>query len=186
MSAAFLMMSDHLVAFCRWVTECVPNRTVALNAFPSALLEQVEKVEDPPASGTSADRAEKAKALRWDAVNRLCNFPMLQRWVGVSYKPETEFHSHYGEMLLAQAYDMVVYVDRTNALNVDLTESTTQVLSRQQNRRLMKELVRIMRKPIPNIEAKPLESNILEWHFVLHGTDGPYKGGKYVLSRHGG
>lgn len=55
-----------------------------------------------------------------------------------------------------------------------------QINSRQQNRRLMKELRRIMKKPIPNIQTCPLESNILEWHFVLHGTNGPYEGGTSV------
>ena len=85
-------------------------------------------------------------------------------------------------MVMAQAYDMVVFVDRTTALSVDLSESKAEENSRQQNRRLMKEYMRIARKPIPNVEARPLETNILEWHFVLHGTDGPYAGGKYVIN----
>eukprot|EP00750_Incisomonas_marina_P003276 INCI13042.3.p1 GENE.INCI13042.3~~INCI13042.3.p1 ORF type:complete len:1029 (-),score=161.50 INCI13042.3:433-3519(-) len=166
-----------------WVTECVPNRTVAICAVPSTLLRNVEA---PPATQSETDgeggaqaKAEATRSGTEAVVHKLCNFPMLQRWVGVSYKPDTEFHSHYGEMVMAQAYDMVVFVDRTTALSVDLSESKAEENSRQQNRRLMKEYMRIARKPIPNVEARPLETNILEWHFVLHGTDGPYAGGKY-------
>jgi len=33
--------------------------------------------------------------------------PRLQRWVGVSYKPDTERQSHYGEMVLRKCYDQV-------------------------------------------------------------------------------
>ncbi len=40
--------------------------------------------------------------------------------------------------------------------------------------------MRIVKKPIPDVDARPLESNILEWHFVLHGTHGAYEGGKCV------
>ena len=37
-----------------------------------------------------------------------------------------------------------------------------------------------MQDPIPNIEAQPDPSNILEWHFVIHGEpDTPYAGGTY-------
>eukprot|EP00904_Undaria_pinnatifida_P011702 jgi/Undpi1/7662/HiC_scaffold_23.g10135.m1 len=47
-------------------------------------------------------------------------------------------------------------------------------------RRLRKELMAIKRTPIDNIVAAPLESNILEWHYVITGTKGsPYQGGHY-------
>ena len=36
----------------------------------------------------------------------------------------------------------------------------------------------IRKKPIENIVATPLETNILEWHYVITGTKGtPYDGG---------
>ncbi len=44
------------------------------------------------------------------------------------------------------------------------------------NRRLMKEYARILKTPIPNIQAHPLPSNILEWHFQITGTQEPYIG----------
>ena len=36
------------------------------------------------------------------------------------------------------------------------------------------------KKPVENIVATPLETNILEWHYVITGTKGtPYDGGFY-------
>jgi hypothetical protein len=32
-------------------------------------------------------------------VKHLLTFPMLQRWVGVNYCPDTEYESHYGEVI---------------------------------------------------------------------------------------
>merc|ERR1740121_2762684 len=51
--------------------------------------------------------------------------------------------------------------------------------SQQHNRRLMMEYRRILKNPIEYIETRPLDSNILEWHFVITGTQDPYLGGKY-------
>ncbi|CAM9758843.1 unnamed protein product [Pylaiella littoralis] len=48
------------------------------------------------------------------------------------------------------------------------------------SRRLRKELMAIKRTPIDNIVAMPMDSNILEWHYVITGTKGsPYEGGHY-------
>ncbi|KAJ1959818.1 Ubiquitin-conjugating enzyme E2 6 [Dipsacomyces acuminosporus] len=47
-------------------------------------------------------------------------------------------------------------------------------------KRLSKEYLAMQRNPTPFITAKPLESNILEWHYVLRGPpDTPYAGGEY-------
>jgi ubiquitin-conjugating enzyme E2 J2 len=47
-------------------------------------------------------------------------------------------------------------------------------------KRLRKEYVALQRRPVENIQALPLESNILEWHYVITGTAGtPYEGGYY-------
>ncbi|KAJ2832445.1 Ubiquitin-conjugating enzyme E2 6 [Coemansia sp. 'formosensis'] len=47
-------------------------------------------------------------------------------------------------------------------------------------KRLNKEYLAIQANPTPYITAKPLESNILEWHYVLRGPpDTPYAGGEY-------
>ncbi|KAJ2738429.1 Ubiquitin-conjugating enzyme E2 6 [Coemansia sp. BCRC 34301] len=47
-------------------------------------------------------------------------------------------------------------------------------------KRLSKEYQAIVANPTPYITAKPLEANILEWHYVLRGPpDTPYAGGEY-------
>ncbi|EWM21161.1 ubiquitin-conjugating enzyme e2 j2 isoform 2 [Nannochloropsis gaditana] len=47
-------------------------------------------------------------------------------------------------------------------------------------KRLRKELIALQRDPVENITARPLESNILVWHYVLKGAKGsPYEGGYY-------
>lgn len=47
-------------------------------------------------------------------------------------------------------------------------------------KRLQREFNAIRKNPVPNITAKPLEANILEWHYVIKGTEGtPYEGGYY-------
>jgi len=61
---------------------------------------------------------EKAQAV--------ANFPILQRWVGVQYHPETEIESHYGEVVVGRCYDLAVFVDKTHALDVDLTSTLCQ------------------------------------------------------------
>ncbi|KAJ3074902.1 hypothetical protein HDU98_009871 [Podochytrium sp. JEL0797] len=46
--------------------------------------------------------------------------------------------------------------------------------------RLRKEFNHLQKEPVPFIQAKPLESNILEWHYLLEGpADSPYAGGFY-------
>lgn len=47
-------------------------------------------------------------------------------------------------------------------------------------KRLRKEYIALQKKPVENIQALPLESNILEWHYVITGTEGTsYEGGYY-------
>ncbi|ETI35490.1 hypothetical protein F441_18042 [Phytophthora nicotianae CJ01A1] len=47
-------------------------------------------------------------------------------------------------------------------------------------KRLRKEYLALQRNPVENIRAAPLEKNILEWHYVITGTEGtPYEGGFY-------
>lgn len=36
---------------------------------------------------------------------------------------------------------------------------------------------RILKNPIEYIETRPLDTNILEWHFVMTGNQDPYTGG---------
>lgn len=52
--------------------------------------------------------------------------------------------------------------------------------SKQANKRLTKEYLAILKQPMPGIIAKPNESNILEWHYILDGpADSPYATGQY-------
>ncbi|KAJ1547988.1 Ubiquitin-conjugating enzyme E2 6 [Cladochytrium tenue] len=47
-------------------------------------------------------------------------------------------------------------------------------------RRLVKESAAIAANPPPFVIARPLESNILEWHYIVRGPPGtPYEGGEY-------
>ncbi|KAJ3416912.1 Ubiquitin-conjugating enzyme E2 6 [Chytridiales sp. JEL 0842] len=52
--------------------------------------------------------------------------------------------------------------------------------TKQAIKRLTKEYLMIQSNPPPFITAKPLESNILEWHYVIRGPQGsPYENGEY-------
>jgi ubiquitin-conjugating enzyme E2 J2 len=52
--------------------------------------------------------------------------------------------------------------------------------SRPAQKRLLKEYAAIKQQPPPFIVAKPLEKNILEWHYVITGPpDSPYHRGEY-------
>ncbi|CAI5733955.1 unnamed protein product [Peronospora destructor] len=47
-------------------------------------------------------------------------------------------------------------------------------------KRLRKEYLAMQRKPVEYVQAVPLETNILEWHYVITGTkDTPYEDGYY-------
>lgn len=47
-------------------------------------------------------------------------------------------------------------------------------------KRLTKEYKQIKKNPIPYIDARPSETNILDWHYVITGPpDTPYENGQY-------
>ncbi|KAJ3028608.1 Ubiquitin-conjugating enzyme E2 6, partial [Rhizophlyctis rosea] len=49
--------------------------------------------------------------------------------------------------------------------------------SKGAHKRLMKEYMAIRKNPPDYITAKPLDTNILEWHYVIRGpADSPYEG----------
>ena len=52
-------------------------------------------------------------------------------------------------------------------------------------KRLGREYSAIIKSPIPNITAMPLETNILEWHYVIQGTEGfvTYVHGQMIAGR---
>jgi ubiquitin-conjugating enzyme E2 J2 len=127
--------------------------------------------------------------------------PRIQRWVGVSYHPESELQSHYGKLNLAKCYDQVIFIDETVALlpisraYINLAAKVKDVENAKAaaaesmppaqfsvaatNKRLLKEYRRLRRAPLKGIEAHPLERNLLEWHFVLTCSEKPYQNGQY-------
>jgi erythromycin esterase-like protein len=54
--------------------------------------------------------------LRNGAVIRALNNPLLERAIGVIYRPETERISHYFHSRLPGQFDAVIHIDRTLAL----------------------------------------------------------------------
>jgi erythromycin esterase-like protein len=51
-----------------------------------------------------------------DAVARAVAGPMLQRAIGVIYRPETERQSHYYQARLPEQFDAVIFFERTRAV----------------------------------------------------------------------
>ena len=55
-------------------------------------------------------------AGRDDALRRRLSEPMLERFIGVIYRPETELWSHYSQAVLARQFDAFVWFDETSAV----------------------------------------------------------------------
>jgi erythromycin esterase-like protein len=55
-------------------------------------------------------------SLRDSGVMRALNKPLLERAIGVIYRPETERLSHYFHSQMAGQFDAVIHLDRTKAL----------------------------------------------------------------------
>ena len=56
--------------------------------------------------------------LKFDnsAVRAACHGPLLERAIGVIYRPETERQSHYFSADLAEQFDAVIHIDHTRAV----------------------------------------------------------------------
>ncbi|MDR0184301.1 protein-L-isoaspartate(D-aspartate) O-methyltransferase [Lysobacter arvi] len=52
-----------------------------------------------------------------ETLRRLLSDPLLQRFIGVIYRPETELQSHYARASLARQYDGYVWLDETRAVD---------------------------------------------------------------------
>ena len=50
------------------------------------------------------------------AVRAACRGPLLERAIGVVYRPETERQSHYFRSQLPEQFDVVIHIDRTRAV----------------------------------------------------------------------
>ena len=57
------------------------------------------------------------------AVRAACQGPLLERAIGVIYRPETERQSHYFQSRLPKQFDIVIHIDHTRA--VEPLERTT-------------------------------------------------------------
>jgi erythromycin esterase-like protein len=55
-------------------------------------------------------------SLRDDQARRALTRPLLERAIGVIYRPETERLSHYFRAQLPGQFDAVIHIDRTTAL----------------------------------------------------------------------
>ena len=51
-----------------------------------------------------------------EAIDRRLEEPLLERFIGVIYRPETERWSHYSEAVLPRQFDAYVWFDETSAL----------------------------------------------------------------------
>ncbi|CAN7401255.1 protein-L-isoaspartate(D-aspartate) O-methyltransferase [Paraburkholderia sp. DD10] len=51
-----------------------------------------------------------------DALRARLSEPLLERFIGVIYRPDTERYSHYAQASLADQFDAYVWVDRTSAV----------------------------------------------------------------------
>lgn len=85
--------------------------------------EPAERRQVRPSLGGSYERlfhdvgiSRFALDLREPAVHGALGVSRLERAIGVIYKPETERASHYFRASLANQFDTVIHVDRTNAL----------------------------------------------------------------------
>ncbi|WP_233859784.1 protein-L-isoaspartate(D-aspartate) O-methyltransferase [Paraburkholderia sp. HD33-4] len=52
-----------------------------------------------------------------DALRERLRAPLLERFIGVIYRPETERYSHYAQASLAGQFDAYVWFDRTSAVS---------------------------------------------------------------------
>lgn len=151
-----------------WITEYTPKRNITVHLLPVDPGGASEAAAAADGGGASAAAPSAGKSLV-----EMLDEPRLQRWVGVQYHPATELQSHYGEMRMARCYNVVVFVDKTSGLR------PLEAAAPPSNKRLFKEYHRLMKNPVPSIEAHPLEHNVLEWHFVLRCVQQPYSGGEY-------
>ena len=56
------------------------------------------------------------KPGRHDALRRRLSEPMLERFIGVIYRPDTELWSHYSQAELSEQFDAFVWFDETSAV----------------------------------------------------------------------
>lgn len=107
-SAAFLLgfttYSGEVTAASNWDEPA--QRKIVRAALPGSYEELFHEV----------GIANFALSLRDPAVKEALAGPMLERAIGVIYRPETERQSHYFDTRLPEQFDAVIHLDRTRAL----------------------------------------------------------------------
>jgi len=61
-------------------------------------------------TGSKSSLADK------EVIAQLGQNSYLERAIGVIYRPQTERRSHYFDVRIAKQFDMIIHIDRTNAL----------------------------------------------------------------------
>jgi erythromycin esterase-like protein len=68
-------------------------------------------------TGSNKDKAESS------VIEQLGTHSYLERAIGVIYRPSNERRSHYFDVRIAKQFDLVIHIDRTNALRpLDIPE----------------------------------------------------------------
>ena len=70
----------------------------------------------PLATRVSAARLRTGEDNRAGRLAETLRDPLLERAIGVVYRPETEFLSHYFEAVLADQFDAYVWFEETRAV----------------------------------------------------------------------
>jgi len=76
-------------------------------------------------------RSNSPSAEMDSAARELFQTDRVERFVGVSYNPDTEMQSHYSTCCLSNQFDCIVHVDQTSALRVDQVVATALTKSGQ-------------------------------------------------------
>jgi erythromycin esterase-like protein len=84
------------------------GQNVAGYCFRSLSLDDLPCSQQQPQQNLVVDESARA----------LFALPRIQRFVGVSYAPETEIQSHYSTSILSDEFDYIIHVDRSNAVQV--------------------------------------------------------------------
>jgi erythromycin esterase-like protein len=100
----FTTYSGTVTAARDW--DAIAERRVVRPGLPGSVEELFHRVELP---SFFVD-------LREEHVARSLSAPLLERAIGVIYRPETELQSHYFEASVSSQFDLVVHLDETRAL----------------------------------------------------------------------
>ncbi|KAJ1718436.1 Ubiquitin-conjugating enzyme E2 6, partial [Coemansia biformis] len=100
------------------------------------------------------------------------------------FAPYTRYRTHRRLTIYVDKNNIVEDVEedgaRAHGIACIAPAADVAMASKAAFKRLTKEYMAMQSNPPPFITAKPLEANILEWHYVLRGPpETPYEGGEY-------